>query len=74
MMAKADNNSGKGQRRVRLGGGLQRGRTRAGGERQWRQGVAMTAVEAEDGGSGRRRRRTRTTVKADDDNGNGRLS
>ncbi len=52
-MAKADNNSGGRQQHARLSGRLQRGRTRAGGKRQQRQGVAVMAAEAEDGG-GRR--------------------
>ncbi len=51
-MVKADNDSGGQQWHVRLGGGLQRGQTRAGGKRRRRHGVAMTAVEAEDDGSG----------------------
>ncbi len=51
-MAKADNDSGGQQRHVILGGGLQRGWTRAGGKRRQRHGVAMTAAEVEDGGGG----------------------
>jgi hypothetical protein len=50
--AKADNDSGKRQRHARLGGELRRGRTRAGGERRRRHGVAIMAAEAEDGGGG----------------------
>jgi hypothetical protein len=51
-MAKADNDSGGLQGHARLGGRLQRGRTRAGGKRWQRHGVAMMAVEAENGGGG----------------------
>jgi hypothetical protein len=51
-MVKADNDSGGQQRHARLGGGLRRGRTRAGGERRRRQGVTMMAAEVEDVGGG----------------------
>jgi hypothetical protein len=71
MTAKAANNSGGQQRHARLGGRLQKGRTRAGGKRWQRHGVAMTAAEVEDGGGGRRRRQTTTTAMADNENGNG---
>jgi hypothetical protein len=50
--AKADNDSGGQQWHARLGGRLRRGRTRAGGKRQWRHGVAMMAAEAANGGGG----------------------
>jgi hypothetical protein len=49
-MAKADNDSGGRQQHARLVCRLQRGRTRDGNKRQRRHRVAMTAVEAEDGG------------------------
>jgi hypothetical protein len=68
---KADNDSSGRQQHARLGGGLQRGRTRAGGERRWRHGVAMMAAEAEDGSGGRRRWQMMTTVKADNNNSDG---
>jgi hypothetical protein len=70
-MAKADNDSSGQQRHARLGGGLRRGRTRAGSKRRSRHGVGMTASEVEDGGVGRQRRRTTTMATADDNNGNG---
>jgi hypothetical protein len=68
-MAKADKDSGGRQRHARLGGRLQRGRTRAGSKRWQRHGVVMMAAEAEDGSGGRRQRRTKTMATADDDSG-----
>jgi hypothetical protein len=69
-MAKADNNSGGQYWHARLDGGLQRGRTRAAGERRQRHGVGMMVAEI-DGGGGQQRRRMTTTATADDNNGEG---
>ncbi len=52
MMAKVDNDSGGRQWHARLGSGLRRGWTRAGGERRQRHRVAMTAAVADHGGGG----------------------
>ncbi len=69
MTAKADNDSGGQQQHARLGGKLQRGRTRVGGKRRRRHGVAMMDAEAEDGGGGQRWWQTTTTAMADDNSG-----
>ncbi len=77
-MTKADNDSSRRQWHARLGGRLQRGRTRAGGNKRkrqrdgddgcgsgrWQRQTTMVAV-GDDGDSGRQQRRT--TKAADDD-------
>ncbi len=72
MTVKADNNSGGRQRHARLGGGLQRGWTRAGGKRWRRHGVAMMAAVTDHGGGGCQQWRMTTTAIADEDSGGGR--
>jgi hypothetical protein len=73
MTAKADNNSGGQQWHARLGHGLRRGWTRAGGERWQRYEVAMMTAVVDHGGGGRRRWRRTMTATADNDSGGGRL-
>jgi hypothetical protein len=68
-MAMTDNNSGGRQGHAGLAGRLQRGRTRVGGKRRWRHGVAMTSAEGEDGSDGQQRQRMTPTAMADDGSG-----